>query len=64
MPSLPLEVLPAETRIAPQERLNLGPRIALAGLETSRPAEVARWFAMMALALLVVEFWVYHRRLD
>jgi hypothetical protein len=55
---------PAESTIAPRDRLALGPEITRAGLEPSRPAEVAHWFAMIALVLLAIEFWVYHRRLD
>ncbi len=53
---------PLETRIAPRETVADGDGQKQERLTSSRPTEVGHWFAMAALVLLVIEFWVYHRR--
>ena len=54
----------AETRIGPKPTYEVGAEAAALATPPTRPTEVARWFAMVVLILLVVEFWVYHRRLE
>ena len=53
---------PEETRIAVRESVAEGDGVTQERLKPKRPTEVGHWFAMAALVLLVVEYWVYHRR--
>lgn len=53
---------PEEVRIAPRPTLELGDLQVAPEAATTRPTEVAPWFAGLALLVLVVEAWAYHRR--
>lgn len=53
---------PDEVRIAPRATLQPGGVDAAPEAGATRPTEVAPWFAALALAVLVVEAWAYHRR--
>jgi hypothetical protein len=55
---------PDESRIAPRKTFEVGETSAVDAPPPLRPTDVARWFAMVALVLLVIEYWVYHRRLE
>ena len=50
---------PGETEIAPAETASA---TLASDEELTRPVDVARWFALAALALLALEAWAYHRR--
>jgi Ca-activated chloride channel homolog len=53
-----------ESATMPQEKIQFGRRPILAGTGTTRTArEVWRWLVLLALVILAVEWWVYHRRI-
>lgn len=52
-----------ETDIRPREALDLGPFGAVEASQVRRAsAEIWRWIALAALAVLLFEWWYYHRR--
>lgn len=53
---------PEEVRIAPRATLDLPDAQVAPDAAGARPTEVAPWFAGLALVVLVVEAWAYHRR--
>lgn len=53
---------PDEVRIAPRATLELGDVQVAPESSGTRPTEVGPWFAGLALLVLVVEAWAYHRR--
>ncbi len=53
---------PDEVRIAPRTTLELGDAQVATDAGATRPTDVAPWFAAVALLVLVVEAWAYHRR--
>ncbi|MGE0712034.1 MAG: VWA domain-containing protein [Planctomycetota bacterium] len=53
---------PAEGRIAPAERLETEAPQTTGVPDRRRPLEVGRWFALLALLVLTLEAWAYHRR--
>jgi hypothetical protein len=59
---------PDESDLAPRSAADLFEHLGGApGAEPprgKRPAEVGRWFVLLALVLLTAELWVYHRRLE
>jgi len=53
-----------ESATKPRDKLQFGKRPVLAGTGAVRTAsEVWRWLLLLALAVLGVEWWVYHRRI-
>jgi hypothetical protein len=53
-----------ESATMPQDRMQIGNRPVLAGTGTVRTArELWRWLVLLALVILGIEWWVYHRRL-
>lgn len=53
-----------ESATAPRDKIQFGRRPVLAGSGTTRTArEVWRWLLMLAVLVLGVEWWVYHRRI-
>lgn len=54
---------PAETDTRPSDRIALGRRTVASGAGGARATrELWRWAAALALLLLALEWWVYHRR--
>ncbi|MBX3471585.1 MAG: VWA domain-containing protein [Planctomycetes bacterium] len=53
---------PEEVRIAPRATLELGDVLVTTQAASTRPTEVAPWFAGLAVLVLVVEAWAFHRR--
>lgn len=53
---------PDEVRIAPRPTLDVGDLQVVPEADLARPTEVAPWFAAIALLVLVVEAWAFHRR--
>lgn len=53
---------PEEGRITPRERLAAEVAQVTTAPERVRPVEIGRWFALLALALLTLEAWAFHRR--
>jgi hypothetical protein len=53
-----------ESATAPRDKIQFGRRPVLAGSGTTRTArEVWRWLLVLAVVVLGVEWWVYHRRI-
>jgi hypothetical protein len=53
-----------ESDTAPREKIQFGRRPVLAGIGSTRTArEVWRWLLLLAVLVLGVEWWVYHRRI-
>ncbi len=53
---------PDEGRIAPRAQLEAEVDQLSSPPERVRPLEIGRWFALLALALLTLEAWAFHRR--
>lgn len=53
---------PDEIRIAPRSPPDLGDQQVVMEADLARPTDVAPWFAAIALLVLVVEAWAFHRR--
>jgi hypothetical protein len=54
---------PEESNIEPRQAIAIGNEKILAGHDNSQPRELWKWFALLALALLMVEWYVYNRRI-
>jgi VWA domain-containing protein/aerotolerance regulator-like protein len=53
-----------ESATMPQDKIQLGRRPLLAGTGTTRTAsEVWRWLLLLAVVILGIEWWVYHKRI-
>jgi len=53
---------PDEGRIAPRAELDAEVEQLTSPPERVRPLEIGRWFALLALGLLTLEAWAFHRR--
>jgi hypothetical protein len=53
---------PDESNIAPREVITIGADQLTAGKEPGQPRDTWKWFAVLALVLLMVEWYVYNRR--
>lgn len=51
-----------ESHIEPRPAVQIGTEQYTAGKERSQPREVWRWFALVALCVLLVEWYIYNRR--
>jgi len=52
-----------ESNIEPRPSIQIGKDTITAGEEISQPREVWQWFALGALAMLLVEWYIYNRRI-
>jgi hypothetical protein len=52
-----------ESNIEPKATLVFGTDKVVAGQDTGQPRELWKWFALLALAVLVLEWYVYNRRI-
>jgi hypothetical protein len=52
-----------ESNIEPRATLQFGNEQVVAGQERSRPREMWKWFAALALGVLMLEWYIYNRRI-
>jgi hypothetical protein len=53
---------PAESNIEPRGTVRIGAEPVTSGKERGQPRELWKWFALVALGLLLLEWYVYNRR--
>src|SRR5439155_20518263 len=53
---------PEESNIEPRPSIQIGAEVVTAGQQTSPPRELWKWFALAALMLLLLEWYIYNRR--
>jgi len=54
---------PNESNIEPRTEIKIGGEEVAAGQERRQPREVWKWIALAALVLLLVEWYVYNKRI-
>jgi hypothetical protein len=52
-----------ESNIEPRPTIAFGSEKVIAGKERSQPRDTWKWFALLALALLMLEWYIYNRRI-
>ena len=53
----------AESRIEPNPAVQIGSEKVVTGEERSQPREIWKWFALIALIVLLAEWYIYNRRI-
>jgi hypothetical protein len=52
-----------ESNIEPRRDIRIGSERITAGQERSQPRDIWKWILLVAVVLLMAEWWVYHRRI-
>ena len=52
-----------ESNIEPRSTVQIGADKVIAGMDRSQPREIWKWFALLALAALLLEWYIYNRRI-
>jgi hypothetical protein len=52
-----------ESNIEPRSTIQIGAESLVAGRETHQPREMWKWFALAALLLLLLEWYIYNKRI-
>lgn len=53
---------PEESNIEPRPSIQIGNEVLTAGQQSAPPRELWKWFALVALLLLLLEWYIYNRR--
>src|SRR5204862_4514886 len=53
---------PEESNLEPRKSISIGSEKVLAGKDRRQPRELWKWLVLLALALLLAEWYIYNRR--
>lgn len=53
-----------ESNIHPRDEIRIGPDVVSAGRDRPTPQEIWKWVVLLALVLLIVEWYIYNRRVQ